>query len=360
MQKHRLVIIGGGYIGVELAKSLEGEMEVTLVEPRGAFVHAPAMIRALVDVKVQEKSIIPYDKLLKNGRLIRSRAIDVKENAVTLENGETLDADSVVIATGASNGGIFKPADESIDAFIAAKATARDQIEAAQRIIIVGAGAVGTELAGEIAHAHPDKQLTLISTQKTLFPEFPAALGGKLSAKLRDMGVDLVLGQRVSDLQSSVAPYPGGATLTDGTRLEADLIIPAIGSKPATALLDHLPGVQKSPDGRVKVDPFLRPSSLPNVFAAGDVVDAGDAMTIVAASRQHPWLAKMLKKRASGTPLEKQKPYSPWGSPPILVPLGPKRGNSYLMVATFGDWVTKQMKGSDLFITKYRKIFGYA
>ncbi|MEO0766748.1 MAG: N-acyl homoserine lactone synthase, partial [Pseudomonadota bacterium] len=53
-------------------------------------------------------------------------------------------------------------------------------------------------------------------------------------------------------------------------------------------------------------------------------------------------------------------PYKPWGKAPILVPLGPNRGSSFLMIATLGDWVTRRMKGRDLFITKYRKLLGQA
>ena len=69
-----LVIVGGGYVGAELAKGLEEVFDVTLVEPRAAFVHAPAMLRALVDASVREQALIPYDKLLKNGRVVKAKA----------------------------------------------------------------------------------------------------------------------------------------------------------------------------------------------------------------------------------------------------------------------------------------------
>ncbi|MEM9754807.1 MAG: FAD-dependent oxidoreductase [Pseudomonadota bacterium] len=360
MSKASLVIVGGGYVGVELAKGLQEDFDVTLIEPRDAFVHAPAMLRALVDSSVRDQALIPYEKLLTQGRLVKSKAVEVRADAVVTADGAEIRADYIVLAPGASNGGIFKPADESIDAFRKAQAAVEQQISDAQSLVIVGAGAVGTELAGEIAHAHPKKTLTLISADPTLFPGFPAKLGGGLQAKLKAMGVDVILGQRVSDLKSTTEPYAGTVTLDGGRTIDADLVIPAIGSKPQTALFNTLPDVSKAPDGRVKVDKYLRPSSLPNVFAAGDAVDAGDLMTIVATSRQQPWLAKLLKALAAGKSVEDQKPYTPWGKAPILVPLGPEKGNSYLMVATFGDWITKTMKGKDLFIAKYRKLLGYS
>lgn len=356
---NRLVIVGGGYIGVELARALETHMDVTLVEPRKEFVHAPAMLRSLVDPSVLNQALIPYDCVLKSGTVVAKRAKAVTGNAVVLDDDTNLPADFIVLCPGASNGGIFKPGDENIDAFRAAQGRVHGQIKAAKSIVLVGAGAVGTELAGEIAHAHPEKSVTLISADPQLFPSQPPKLGRKLHQKLMGMGVDVVLGKRVTDLKSTTEPYAGIVTLQDGKTIEADLVIPAIGSRPVTDLFDSLPDVTKGDDGRVTVDEYLRPSSLPNVFAAGDAVDAGDAMTIVATSRQQPWLAKTLKTLNAGKSLDSLKAYSPWKSAPILVPLGPIQGASFLVIATFGDWVTRMIKGRDLFIAKYRKLLGY-
>lgn len=353
-----LVIVGGGFVGVELAKGMQDTFDVTLVEPRDAFVMAPAMLRAIVDSSVREAALIPYDKLLSKGRVVKAKADMVKADAV-VAGGEDIPADFIVISTGASNGGIFKPGEESIEAFRAAQANVEEQIKASDRIVIVGAGAVGTELTGEIAHAFPEKDLTLISSDGSLFPGFPDKLGRSLATKLKGMGVNLILGARVTDLKSTTEPYAGTATLDTGQSIEADLIIPAIGSKPETALFDTLPGVTRAADGRVKVDAYLRPSEFPNVYAAGDAIDAGDAMTVVAASRQQPWLAAHLKARAAGKTVESQKVYSPWGKAPILIPLGPKLGSSFLIIATFGNWLTSTLKGKDLFISKYRKLMGY-
>ncbi|MEL6203726.1 MAG: FAD-dependent oxidoreductase [Pseudomonadota bacterium] len=358
MTSNSVVIVGGGYVGVELAKALEGDMNVTLVEPRAAFVHAPAMIRSIVDPSVLGRALIPYDTLLKKGRVVRDRATAIQATGVTLAGGEELAADFVVVATGSTNGAAFKPEGDSIEDFQAAQARTHEAIKAASKIAIVGAGAVGTELAGEIAHAMPAKKVTLISDGARLFPKMPDKLGNELARKLGEMGVALVLGTRVEDLASTTEPFPGPLTLSTGQVIDADLVIPAIGSRANTALLDGLPGVRHGGGGRVKVDAYLRPSDYPNLFVAGDVADAGDAMTIVAISRQQPWLAKTLKHVAAGKPIQAVKPYTPWGKAPILVPLGPERGNSFLMIATLGDRVTRMMKGRDLFIPKYRKILG--
>ncbi|WP_394153642.1 NAD(P)/FAD-dependent oxidoreductase [Loktanella salsilacus] len=353
----KIAIIGGGYVGAELAKSLDGTADVTLIEPRSHFVHAPAMIRTVVDPSLLERALIPYDRLLTNGRVIESKAIAIDANGVTLEDGTRVEADQIVVATGSGNAMPFKPQGADIAGLKADNQRIHQQLKTARRIGIVGAGAVGTELAGEIAHAMPDKKITLISGDDALFPTMPSKLGTSLAGKLRKSGVTLIFGQRAENLQSMTEPYAGTLQLSDGSQHDFDLIFPAIGSRAQSEVLETLAGVQKTTANRIKVDQWMRPSALPNVFAAGDVADAGDGMTIVAISRQLPWLKAALAGLAAGKAIEDIKPYKPWGSKaPILVPLGPRQGNSFLGFFTAGDFLTSKMKGADLFVKKYAKL----
>ncbi|MEM6463253.1 MAG: FAD-dependent oxidoreductase [Pseudomonadota bacterium] len=356
--KASVAIVGGGYLGAELAKALETEFDVTLIERSEAFTHAPAMIRGVVDPALLTRALIPYDHLLNRARMVQGEAASVDENGVTLHDGARIEADYIIVATGSSNMAPFKSSNGDMSALRDDNARWSNAVKAARSIVIIGAGAVGTELAGEIASAMPDKKVTLVSSDKTLFSALPAKLGGSLVQKLRAMGVDVILGARAEDLPDGKSPIGGTVKLSTGQEIRADLIVPAIGSRPNSGLFDDLEGADRQKDGRVKTDAWMRPSGLANVFAAGDVADNGDLMTIVAISRQVPWLAKTLKALAKGQPIEKLAAYKPWGKAPILLPLGPKRGSSFLVVLTVGDWITSVIKGRDLFMTKYEKIFG--
>lgn len=358
----RIAIVGGGYMGAELAQALDGVAEVTLIEQNSHAVHAVAMIRALVQPHLLDKALLPYDRLLKRGKVVHARAVAVDGQGVTLEGGGRVQADWIVLATGSSNGPAFKPGAGGIEGFRAAHARIGAQIAAAKRIVIVGAGPVGTELAGEIAHFLPGKQVTLVSADATLFPMMPAKLGTSLLAKLGKAGVEVILGARAEDLQSLTEPYAGRLRLSTGRVLDADLIIPAIGSRANSDLAAALPGAVKTTANRVRADGWMRPSTLPNVFALGDAADLGDAMTIVGGSRQMPWLAKALKALVGGAKVESLKPYTPWpkGKAPLLVPLGPTGGSSFLSLFTAGDFLTRAIKGKTVFIPKYRKRFGLA
>ena len=357
MSKH-ITIIGGGYIGAKLAKSLDDKAKVTLIEPRSHFVHTLAMIRAVVEPSIIDRALIPYDKLLKKGEILRARAVSVDASGVKLEDGNTVEADYIVVATGSDYATPFKDKGGNIECLRADHARIHAQLQAADTVAIVGAGAVGTELAGEIAHFMPEKKITLVSGQGRLFPDMPEKFGKKLTEKLEAAGVTLIFDARAENLDSLTAPFSGTVTLSNGTEIAADLIFPAMGSRAVSDLFETLPAATKSNTNRVKVDPWLRPSALPNVFAAGDAAETGDAMTIVAASRQEPWLTKTLLALIDGKALKDLKPYAPWKTAPFFVPLGPRRGNSFLGVFTAGDLVTRQIKGKDLFLKKYNKLLG--
>lgn len=355
--KKKLIIIGGGYVGFELAKKMDTIIDVTLVEPRQKFVHAPAMIRGIVDKDVRNDAIFDYKNLLNNGRVVQQKVTHILKNGVMLENGQKLDADYIVTATGSNYASPFKPDGGDIDAFIAKSDIIFEQVKGANKIVIAGGGVVGIELAGEIMSADAKKQVILICADKRLLPNYPEKMAIALDEKLSKMGVTIIYGQRVENLQSLSAPYVGNVKLSNGDEVTAELVIPVVGAKANIGLLSEMDGVEIGSLGRIKTDAWLRPTAQQNLFAAGDMVDVGDGMTIVAISRQVPWLVKCLTKLVNGADIKTIPVYTPWKKAPILVPIGPKKGNSYLPLGVVGNWLTRLIKGKNIFIPKYKKAF---
>jgi len=233
----RIIIVGGGFVGIMLAKALDSKAEVTLIEARGHFAHTPALVRAIVEPQLLEGALIPYDNLLKRGGVVQARASSISASGVTLEDGQHLAADYIVVATGSEYAQPFKPAGEDIPGYREAVKAVNKQLQAASSVAIVGAGAVGTELAGEIAYAMPGKKVTLISNEKTLFPLFRASFGNAVHKKLENAGVTVLLDKTVENLQSVTSPYAGTLQLSDGSEVRADLIFPVIGSRATSDLL---------------------------------------------------------------------------------------------------------------------------
>lgn len=152
--------------------------EVILVEPRDAFAHNVAALRATVDPRWSDRMFLPYDALLVRGRLVRDHAERVEPSAVVLRSGERLEADFLVLATGST---YPFPAKIGLTGTTDAKNHMRrthEALAAAHSVLLLGAGPAGLEFAGEIKAAWPRKQVTLVDPRERILDDMPLMDGG--------------------------------------------------------------------------------------------------------------------------------------------------------------------------------------
>ncbi|MEU7004055.1 FAD-dependent oxidoreductase [Nonomuraea sp. NPDC046570] len=97
-----VVVIGGGYGGSAVAKALDPEADVVLIDPRDAFVNSAGSLRALTQPDWAGNMFFPYDQWLRRGTVVRDRAVSVDPGGVTLASGRRVEADYLVLATGSS------------------------------------------------------------------------------------------------------------------------------------------------------------------------------------------------------------------------------------------------------------------
>ena len=357
--KKRIIVVGGGYAGITIAEAFDGTHEVTLIEPREAFVHNVAAIRSIVEPALLERLIIPYDRLLKNGKIMRAKAEQIEDGKVTLNDGCTVEGDIIIAATGSQYADPFKPRNGSMSDFRSQQLKLHDSVNASQNIVVVGAGPVGVELAAEIIAIHPTKKVTILAASDDVVPGVSTKLSRALREQLTGLGIGMRLGVTVEGLQQTDKPFAGELRTGDET-YSADLVVPVFGARPVVV---PMPGSVVQVSGRLTVDQWMRPKGFERVFALGDVAENGDPMTVVAIRRQATWLKKALNAVLSGKSLESFPPYSPATKPLLLVPLGRKVGTSILPLSRSGmlagSWATQKLKGQDLFIKSTRKELGY-
>src|ERR1700674_2958998 len=157
-----VVVLGGGYGGINAAKALDDVADVTLVDPKEAFVHNVAAWRALVEPEWLERIFLPYDRLLADGHFVRARASEVDGRRVTLASGAQLEPDYLVLATGSSYPFPAKIDEPDSPAARSRLLAAHEAVLAASRVLLIGAGPSGLELAGEIKSFSPAKQVTIV------------------------------------------------------------------------------------------------------------------------------------------------------------------------------------------------------
>ncbi|WP_329410273.1 FAD-dependent oxidoreductase [Nocardia vinacea] len=147
----------------------------------------------------------------------------------------------------------------------------RAQLPAAERIVVVGAGFIGSEFAS--AALEYGAQVAIVEAQETPMAHLLGAeVGAELARLHRINGVELHAGVRFAGFEGS--GRVSGVALADGRVLPADLVVVGIGARPAT---DWLAGSGLPIDDGIACDENLRVTGFPGIYAAGDV-----------ASRQHP------------------------------------------------------------------------
>ena len=109
----RVVVVGGGYIGADVAKRLENDalLHVTLIDRNPFLVHKVAGLRAAVDPAWIDAVKISRQMLLKRGSVVFGEVVrmDLEKHVVVLGNGDEVEYDFLVIATGACNRGPGEP-----------------------------------------------------------------------------------------------------------------------------------------------------------------------------------------------------------------------------------------------------------
>ncbi|GAA1598268.1 FAD-dependent oxidoreductase [Actinomadura kijaniata] len=355
-----VVVVGGGYGGASVARALDERADVVLVEPRDAFVQNAVAMRALARPEWADSMFFPYDRLLERGRVVRDRAVSVEPGGVELASGERLAADHVVIATGSAYPSPFKTG--AADA-----ATAREEIlrihkdlAAADRVLVVGAGPVGLELAGEAKAFWPDKRITVVDPAERLLPAFRDDLRADLHRHLDELGVDLRLGTTV-ETPPTEPGRAGTFTVSSGDGpITADIWFRAYGVTVDTAHLG--PGLRaaRTPGGLLRVTGNLNVAGHATVHAVGDVTDLPEAKMAGNAMQHAEVVAQNILAALDGegpTAVHRPSPI-----PFVLLPLGPDRGVGQvpspdgpvvLPAAAVGEY-----KGADLFTGRFNDLFG--
>jgi apoptosis-inducing factor 2 len=356
-----VVVVGGGYGGTAVAKALDETANVVLVEPKDAFMHNVAALRALVDPTWLPRIFMPYQGLLARGQVVRDRAARVEPGLVVTASGEEIPADYVVLATGSSYA--FPAKTDQIDT-----EKAQEQVRAAHRalvqadrVLLLGAGPVGIELAGEIRAVWPEKSIVLLDERDdVLSGPFRPELRVELRAQLDEFKVELILGSRLGQAPPTAPGELGSFTVSteDGTEVHADIWFQCYGVVPTSDYLGHALLPARRPDGFIEVGPTLQVTGQTTVFALGDLSTA-DAKMAGFAGRQAVTVAANINTLISGG--VDLVDYESMG-PAIVVPIGPAGGAGQFpgQDEIVGREVVSEVKGRDMMVDRFAALFGEA
>ncbi|GAT07753.1 pyridine nucleotide-disulfide oxidoreductase [Mycolicibacterium novocastrense] len=270
-----IVIVGGGLAAARTAEQLrrsEYTGPVTIVSDEDHLPYdRPPLSKEVLRAETDDVTLKPaefYEEndiavLLGNG----ARSVDTAAQTLTLADGTELPYDELIIATGLvpkripsfpdlAGIHVLRNYDESV--------ALRQEADSARRAVVIGAGFIGCEVAASLRKL--GVEVALVEPQPAPLASVLGEQIGELVARVhRAEGVDVRCGVGVSEVRGSDRVET--VVLSDGTELEADLVVVGIGSRPTT---DWLEGSGIKLDNGVVCDDHGR-ASAPHVWAIGDV-----------------------------------------------------------------------------------------
>ena len=304
-QSPRVVVIGGGFGGIEVARVLgRAGMPATIIDRQNYHLFQPLLYQVATAALSPADIAEPIRKILRRYRSVQVvlgevETIDREAREVVLRAGRRVSYDILVLATGAMHSyfghpewsqaapGLKTIADarfirsEILRCF--EKAEVSDDSAERERLmtfVVVGGGATGVEMAGaiaELARYTLAKDFRNIRTERAnvllieagprLLTAFPEHLATYAEDRLRRLGVTVLLNSPVKHVSNSAL------TFADRT-VAAGAIIWAAGVAASPAA--HWIGVATDNAGRIRVAPDLSVEGMPDVFAIGDVALALD------------------------------------------------------------------------------------
>lgn len=307
-ERHRVVIVGGGFGGVYAARTLRhAPADVTLIDRRNFHVFSPMLYQAATGAVAASDVAQPLRAMLRrqrNARVILGEVtgIDVAKRQVRLSDGTDVDYDSLIVAAGmrpsyfgnerwrdhAPGLKTLEDAAEVRRRVLMAFETAEREPDLDRRrpwmtMIVVGGGPTGVELAGALAELARvslraefraidtrSAQVVLVEAVDEVLPEWPESLRAAARRQLEELGVVVRTGTSVVDVDADHVDLRMGQVVE---RVDARTVLWAAGVRPgafgrqlATAI-----GAPVDRAGRIVVEPDLSVPGHPEVLVVGDL-----------------------------------------------------------------------------------------
>lgn len=337
MPDHHIVVVGGGFGGLQLVNDLKGApVRITLIDRRNHHLFQPLLYQVATTLLATSEIAWPIRSLYRDrpevttvlGEVV---SVDRTARTVILKSGLTIGYDTLVLATGATHAYFghdeWEPVAPGLKTLEDATTIRRRVLLAFEQaeletdpaardalltFTIVGAGPTGVELAGiiaELAHQTLPREFRNIDTRKTRIilveagPRILAAFTEDLSAyaykALEKLGVEIRTGQAVTACSAE------GVTI-GGTFVPSRTIVWAAGvqASPAAKWLD----APADRAGRVLVEKDLRAPGERDIFVIGDtaLVISEDGKPVPgiapAAKQQGAYVAKLIRARLANQP----------------------------------------------------------
>jgi apoptosis-inducing factor 3 len=234
------------------------------------------------------------------------KQVDVNAKTITLQDGESLAYDSLLIATGGQPRTLDVPGADLLNVFTLRSFADSEAIlavaQTAKQAVVVGSSFIGMEAAAGLAQK--GIKVTVVSPASLPFEKILGPELGQLFYQVhQEKGVTFQMGHKVTQLEGEDTVQT--VVLDNGERISADLVVVGIGVQPVT---DFIVGIDLDPhDQSIPVDEHL--CAAENVYAAGDIARYPDWRTSAQMRVEHWRIAAQQGRIAAHNMLGKSMPF---------------------------------------------------
>jgi NADH dehydrogenase len=338
--RHKVVIIGGGFGGLTAAQTFRGtDVDVTLIDRRNFHLFQPLLYQVATGGLSPANIAAPLRSVLKKQKnteviLGQVTGFDIPGKAVLIGD-DRVPFDSLILAAGAENNYFGKqewqrcaPGLKTIEDATEIRRRILFAFERAERrsgadrdrcltFVVVGGGATGVEMAGAISelsrhtlrkdfrHFDPSKtRIVLVEGHNRVLPPYAEKLSHKAEKALNRLGIEVWTSSKVKDIQPDHVMVERGGTTQ---RIETETVVWGAGVRgsPLGKLLGDATGASVDKGGRVIVQADLTLPNHPNIYVIGDLAAAtsnGKPVPGVAqgAIQEGKFAARAILQRAAG------------------------------------------------------------
>ena len=365
-----VVIVGGGYAGVQLAAKLDRSFFVILIDRKDHFLHKIALLRSTVQPERVADCLLSYARLLTNGVFIQGYVDRIERSSVHIAGYESsIPFDALVVATGSSYAFPTRVSKPQRSLTLPTFDTINQQLQQARSVLVVGGGAVGVELAAEVATDFPSKKVTLVHSHEWLGADgLPDKYYKLVTSQLDKLHVNLIRNDRViipADVADALKTQnelywktkrtwstEHGQTVdaditffTTGTRLNNRIVASSAAAPFASAVTEK---------GELRVNKHFQVAGYSNVYAIGDISSAEANKLAFRAGKQAEFLGKhlptLMKQNGSTVGVPEYEPEGPL----LFLSMGRNMGAGTKDGGVFPSFMVKLIKSKDMFIGKNR------
>lgn len=362
----RIVILGAGYAGLEVARGLgrvlgqTGSAQIILVNDGEDHVFTTELHKVAAGTAEPHEVTAPLRDVLAQGgvelMIGRVASIHPERRTVALEGGSELAYDRLVVALGstAEYWGIPGLRERSLSinglqGALAIKDRVSDAVRRAEEegrqahVVIGGGGLTGVELAGELAfRLMKGHRITLVEMAPNLLVGQPERLSHDAERILATMGVTIRTGVGLKSVDEETL------LLSNGEQMDYDVLLWAGGVRGNPIVAQALPVDKRD---RAIVDSWMRSEAYPEVYILGDAAAAKDpegkpvAPTAQAALAQ----AEVVVKHILHADVQEERALPPYSgkSKGVLVSIGPKQGLGKIGALGGSGWMWKLLKDAN-------------